>query len=157
MSVCINLGTDLLTSLFLSSEPAEQNMMERKPRKSAEHILSTNMIFQSYCVYGIFQTIAGYFGFFATLYYYGLPISVITAIKEDRAYIRPDSADVFVNSLALNYGNRNLSSDCRLAQTQKLNWLDESEAAFDLRHVFLLCNSDNGVWSTLAWGRCLDD
>eukprot|EP00825_Cyclidium_porcatum_P046737 TRINITY_DN7430_c0_g1_i2.p2 TRINITY_DN7430_c0_g1~~TRINITY_DN7430_c0_g1_i2.p2 ORF type:complete len:140 (+),score=21.02 TRINITY_DN7430_c0_g1_i2:133-552(+) len=113
MILCIDLGTDLLASITLSYEQPECNLMERKPRKLFQHLLSQNMIIQSYLIFGIFETAAGYLGYFSQIYLYGFSGRIIYGLEKRNGYSRPKLDDVFVDDQDQNYGNTNLMADCR--------------------------------------------
>ncbi len=64
----IDLGTDIVPALGLGAEPAETDVMKRKPRQRSERLLSRNMLTMSYGVIGMIQAAAGFFSYFVILY-----------------------------------------------------------------------------------------
>lgn len=63
----IDLGTDILPAIALAWEDEESETMKKPPRGEDSHLVSFKMIIVSYVGYGIFATVASYFGFFWVL------------------------------------------------------------------------------------------
>lgn len=118
------------------------------------HLVSWNMLIQSYLVNGIFETAAGYFGYLAILYYYGFSSEVIWRLEKIKSFARPKISDIFIDNPFINFGNSNLPLDCRSAQDIKLNLYNGEDAKYDLRHILLECDHMNGHWKKLYWERC---
>ena len=64
----IDLGTDIIPALGLGAEPAETDVMKRKPRPRSERLLSRNLLIMSYGVIGMIQAAAGFFTYFVILF-----------------------------------------------------------------------------------------
>lgn len=64
----IDLGTDILPALGLGAERAEADVMEKKPRRRDERLLSRNLLLMSYGIVGMIQAAAGFFTYFVILY-----------------------------------------------------------------------------------------
>jgi len=65
--LAVDVGTDLIPAMGLGTEPPEEGIMERPPRRRDEKILSLNFILRSYFVQGSILA----FSCYATYYYMG--------------------------------------------------------------------------------------
>jgi sodium/potassium-transporting ATPase subunit alpha len=64
----IDLGTDLVPALGLATEKSESDIMDQKPRKKDEPLLTLNMFIKSYGIIGMIESVAGFFSYFYVLY-----------------------------------------------------------------------------------------
>ncbi|KAJ9582089.1 hypothetical protein L9F63_003545, partial [Diploptera punctata] len=68
----IDLGTDVVPAMALAYEPAESDIMKRKPREqSRDPLVNRRLIGLSYGQIGMIQAAAGFFCFFAILAHHG--------------------------------------------------------------------------------------
>jgi magnesium-transporting ATPase (P-type) len=65
--LAVDVGTDLIPAMGLGIESPEEGIMERRPRRRDEKILSLNFILRSYLVHGSLLALSCY----ATYYYAG--------------------------------------------------------------------------------------
>jgi magnesium-transporting ATPase (P-type) len=65
--LAVDVGTDLIPAMGLGIESPEEGIMERRPRRRDENILSLNFILRSYLVHGSLLALSCY----ATYYYAG--------------------------------------------------------------------------------------
>lgn len=71
LMLCICVGTDILPALSLAYEAAEIDIMIRRPRKKAEHMVTAKLINHAYLQMGVIATGGGFFAYFSTMWYYG--------------------------------------------------------------------------------------
>jgi sodium/potassium-transporting ATPase subunit alpha len=69
--LCIDLGTDILPALGLGVESPEDDVMLTLPRPRTERLLSRTLLYMSYGVVGMFQSVAGFFSYFIVLHWGG--------------------------------------------------------------------------------------
>lgn len=67
--ICV--GTDILPALSLAYEDAELDIMTRKPRTKAEHLVSRKLLVHSYLLMGWIATSAGFIAYFTTMQAFG--------------------------------------------------------------------------------------
>lgn len=63
----IDVGTDVMPGIAMAYEEDEAKTMEVPPRKPEDHLITIRLMVVSYCIGGVIETIAGYFGFFYVL------------------------------------------------------------------------------------------
>jgi magnesium-transporting ATPase (P-type) len=63
--LAIDLGTDLVPALALGAEPPEPGVMDRRPRRRADHIVDRSLLLRAYLFLGLIQAIAVMAAFFA--------------------------------------------------------------------------------------------
>ena len=64
MVLCIDIGTDLFPALGLAMEEPENDIMTRPPRKKTDHLVTGNLVYFAYGIWGNCLTISAYIGFF---------------------------------------------------------------------------------------------
>lgn len=60
----IDLGTDLVPALALGAEPPEPGVMERPPRRLAEHVITRALLLRAYAWLGAIQSLAALAAFY---------------------------------------------------------------------------------------------
>jgi sodium/potassium-transporting ATPase subunit alpha len=65
--LCICVGTDIYPALSLAYEEAEVDIMTRKPRKPAEHLVTLRLLAHAYGQMGEIATAAAFFTYFAIM------------------------------------------------------------------------------------------
>jgi sodium/potassium-transporting ATPase subunit alpha len=58
--LAIDLGTDLMPAIGLAAEPSEQDVMGQAPRPRNQRLLTRGLLLSAYCLWGIFETLAGF-------------------------------------------------------------------------------------------------
>ncbi|KAJ6217386.1 hypothetical protein RDWZM_008543 [Blomia tropicalis] len=58
--LCIDLGTDIMPAISLAYEPAESDIMKRKPRDKKDRLINGRMIQVAYFQIGVIQFFAGF-------------------------------------------------------------------------------------------------
>lgn len=81
MVLLIDVGTDLFPTFGVAMEGPEQDVMLRQPRKMTDHLITPNIVFYAYAVWGACETIAGYCGFLVVMNYYGYELSQLIGIE----------------------------------------------------------------------------
>ena len=71
----IDMGTDLIPTITLAYEEAEDAIMNAKPRTSDDHLISIKCLIISYGLIGMFENFGAYFAFLWVFYDYGESIS----------------------------------------------------------------------------------
>lgn len=66
--LAIDLGTDMIPAISLGQEKAETDVMKHPPRNTKSKLLTRRMLFRSYGVIGLLQTIFSFIMFFTVLY-----------------------------------------------------------------------------------------
>ncbi len=64
----IDLGTDMLPAIALGSESAERDIMNLPPRSRSEHLVNTRLILLSYGLFGMIESVAGFYAYFTVIY-----------------------------------------------------------------------------------------
>jgi magnesium-transporting ATPase (P-type) len=67
----IDLGTDLVPALALGAEPPEPGVMERPPRRLAEHVITRALLLRAYAWLGVIQSLAALTAFYALYWTHG--------------------------------------------------------------------------------------
>jgi len=109
--LCIDLGTDMIPAIALAYEPAEADIMKRRPRNAqTDHLVNPRLISFSYLQIGIIQGLAGLYTYFVVFHTYGIqPSELVYNLynfeKNDQYFIRPDGAnlDITHRNNALQY------------------------------------------------------
>lgn len=65
--LCIDLGTDMVPAISLAYEQPEQDIMNRKPRTSKDHLVNERLIGFAYGQIGLIQAAAGFFTYFSVM------------------------------------------------------------------------------------------
>ena len=83
----IDLGTDLLPAISLAHEPAESDIMKRKPRRAdVDRLVTAKLVAFSYLQMGLIQTFSGFTMYFYTFFLEGLnPGDILFKGKEYEA------------------------------------------------------------------------
>ncbi|KAI6651696.1 Sodium/potassium-transporting ATPase subunit alpha-1 isoform X2 [Oopsacas minuta] len=96
--LCIDLGTDLLPAISLAYEPAESEIMQRKPRNpKKDRLVNSRLIAMCYAQIGMLQAAAGFLTYFIIMGVNGFLPLCLFGISE-----RWDNNDV--NNLEDSYG-----------------------------------------------------
>ena len=67
----IDIGTDLIPTITLAYEDAEDAIMRAKPRSKEDHLISGKCLLISYGLIGMFEVFGAYFSFLWVFYDYG--------------------------------------------------------------------------------------
>lgn len=78
MILLIDLGTDLSPAVALAYEEADDTVMSQPPRKPDEHLVGFKLMTVAYGTVGLFETVAGYMGFFWAYYSNGFTLRTLT-------------------------------------------------------------------------------
>jgi calcium-translocating P-type ATPase len=65
--LAIDLGTEILPALALGREPAEPGLMERRPRRSSEGVITPALLYRGYVFLGLIETVLVFAGFLYVL------------------------------------------------------------------------------------------
>lgn len=98
--LCIDLGSDMLPAIALAHEPAEANIMKRKPRNAQkDHLVGAVLMCFSYLQMGIFEFLGCMYAYFVVFGDFGFPpMSLIgSADKFTSAY--ENSSEMFGSRL----------------------------------------------------------
>jgi len=87
--LCVDLGTDMIPAISLAYENPERDIMERRPRTSADKLVTTKLISFSYFQIGIIQALAGFYTFMAVMYSEGIPPNKLPWHGELHGYFKP--------------------------------------------------------------------
>ncbi|XP_067009295.2 sodium/potassium-transporting ATPase subunit alpha-like [Anabrus simplex] len=95
--LCINIGTDLWPAISLAYEPAESDIMERKPRNpKRDKLVNSRLISMAYGQIGVIQACAGFFVYFYVMAQNGwLPDRLIGIRKDWESKVVNDLEDSF--------------------------------------------------------------
>ncbi|RLN70094.1 hypothetical protein BBJ28_00006456 [Nothophytophthora sp. Chile5] len=78
LMLLICLGTDMIPSIAMAYEGAENDIMLRKPRNAeVEHLVTKKLVFFSYALVGIIEACAGMFTFLVVMQDYGYPPKIL--------------------------------------------------------------------------------
>jgi magnesium-transporting ATPase (P-type) len=69
--LAIDLGTDLVPALALGAEPPEPGVMERPPRRLAEHVITRALLLRAYAWLGVIQSLAALAAFYFLYWTHG--------------------------------------------------------------------------------------
>lgn len=128
MVLCIDVGTDIFPAIGLSMEEPENDVMLRPPRKKTDHLITGNLVYFAYGLWGNVETINAYIGFFCVLHYYGFDFHSLFGI------LGVDG-----------YENAKLGESCTGNESSfTVDWLYNVDAKKDLRNVLVECV--NGKW-----------
>mmetsp|Transcript_19047 Transcript_19047/g.19044 ORF Transcript_19047/g.19044 Transcript_19047/m.19044 type:complete len:589 (+) Transcript_19047:1357-3123(+) len=143
--LCIDLGTDVVPSISMAYEPAELDIMKRRPRNAkTDYLVTGQLIFYSYCIMGEIQTCAGFMAYFTVMYDYGFTPSILWwfALREDGT--KPGAHDVY-NPYLAHKGNSHVGDpnyDDKL-----VDYISDSDGKYDLRIWFWKIGKDE-------WNDC---
>eukprot|EP00825_Cyclidium_porcatum_P046022 TRINITY_DN713_c0_g1_i2.p1 TRINITY_DN713_c0_g1~~TRINITY_DN713_c0_g1_i2.p1 ORF type:complete len:1261 (+),score=261.65 TRINITY_DN713_c0_g1_i2:187-3969(+) len=140
MVLCIDVGTDIFPSLGLAMEDPENAVMLRPPRKKTDHLVTPNLVYFAYALWGSCESIAAYIGYFCVMHYYGFKMSSLFGILGIDGY-----KDV------------KLGDSCTGKEdSYTVDWLYNKDAKRDLRDVLVSC--ENGEWvvnKDVEWINCI--
>lgn len=71
--LCIDLGTDMLPAIGLGADPAEDNVMQQRPRSLTQPLLSASLLGKALLWYGTIEAVAGMSGYFYLNSLHGWP------------------------------------------------------------------------------------
>lgn len=77
------MGTDLIPTITLAYEEAEEAIMETKPRTKDDHLVSAKCLLTSYGFIGMFENFAAFFAYVWVFYDYGETVSSIVGAGID--------------------------------------------------------------------------
>jgi magnesium-transporting ATPase (P-type) len=69
--LAIDLGTDLVPALALGAEPPEPGVMERPPRRLAEHVITRALLLRAYAWLGVIQSLVALAAFYSLYWTHG--------------------------------------------------------------------------------------
>ena len=72
--IFIDVGTDILPSISLGYEKVEIDVMTRRPRTKADHLVSMKVICHAYAQMGVFACGGGFCAYYTTMNHFGFPI-----------------------------------------------------------------------------------
>ncbi|TKB27385.1 cation-transporting P-type ATPase [Desulfopila sp. IMCC35006] len=82
----IDLGTDIIPSMGLGQEPADSEVMKKRPDKFSQQLLTPKLVMRSYCFLGIIEAIWSLFLFFYVLvsggWQYGTPLAASSPLYQ---------------------------------------------------------------------------
>ena len=73
--ILIDMGTDLIPTITLAYEEAEESIMNSKPRTEHDHLVSGKCLLISYGLIGQFENFASFFAFYWVFYDHGETIT----------------------------------------------------------------------------------
>ena len=142
LMLVICLGTDMIPAISQAYEEPELDIMNRKPRNSAEdHLVSAKLIISSYMIIGPMQTIAGFLAYFVILYDYGFPPGNLWYLALDTNGTEPNKHDVY-NPDSKYKGNTNVGTSKDGVQ---VDYTSTAHADYDLRIWY---------WRLSGWNTC---
>ena len=168
--LCIDLGTDILPAMALSSEDSELGIMIRPPRKKTNHLVTAKLVTAGYGIVGVFQSLAGFLTYFIVMYDFGFAIDGLIGLAIQDGF-SPGPGTVFDPTLPyygqnsnkfINYCNNcwNGTGTCDPGELNESDadgppdWLFYENEEDDLRLYFLQCTQDGGfAWPT-DWETC---
>lgn len=123
--IFIDVGTDILPSISLGYEKVEIDVMTRRPRTRADHLVSMKVLCHAYAQMGVFACGGGFCAYYTTMNHFGFPVtelfnlSTIDGYKVAEGEIKPhvfpnisnqvtDVNSVYYNELIMdsnNFGN----------------------------------------------------
>ena len=75
--LAIDLGTDMIPAIGLATETSETDVMNQPPRPRGERLLSLSLLLNSYLLWGLFESVAGFAAYLAVLYHGGWQPGVV--------------------------------------------------------------------------------
>lgn len=176
--ICV--GTDIYPALALAYEEAEFDIMTRKPRKTADHLVTGRLLTHAYGQMGEIATAGGFFTYFVVMEVFGFPSNIVFSLLSVSAvspvdsngntninyntpytYVDPNlTPGTFINNPnAAPYGNPAIPifASAAAINTNFPNWLSDTNNFLDLRGFYLSnCglntpNSVNGYCQKFNW------
>ncbi len=96
--LAIDLGTDMYPAIAMAYEPAEADIMRRRPRDAAtDRLVSGTLVRYSYLVFGVTQAVTALFCYFVVMAEHGFLPARLVGLRSEW-----DNTDM--NSLADSYG-----------------------------------------------------
>lgn len=86
MVLCIDVGTDIFPSLGIAMEEPEEHIMLRPPRKKTDHLVTANLVYYAYALWGTVESIGAYVGYFCVMHYYGFDLTSLFGILGYNGY-----------------------------------------------------------------------
>eukprot|EP01027_Heterolobosea_sp_BB2_P016022 GEZU01022867.1.p2 GENE.GEZU01022867.1~~GEZU01022867.1.p2 ORF type:complete len:330 (-),score=142.36 GEZU01022867.1:31-1020(-) len=81
--LCVDLGTELVPAISLVYESPEADIMNRKPRKKSERLVSLRVMSLSYLQLGVIEALGCLYAYFAVFIYFGIyPLELIGISKD---------------------------------------------------------------------------
>ncbi|EAR95708.2 Na,H/K antiporter P-type ATPase alpha subunit family protein (macronuclear) [Tetrahymena thermophila SB210] len=174
--LCICVGTDIFPAIALAFEEAEIDIMTRRPRSKADHMVSTKLMVHSYGLMGIHSMACGFLAYFISLNYYGFEVLELFGMSLYDAYYPPIQEFGTISEAHpyyAKYGHfgRSFNSNVMLGnakcqdditqmkaikdQSWTIDWFQVDQGKYDLRKAFVKCGSD-GNWYSLvgSWSDC---
>lgn len=140
----ISIGTDLIPDIAFAYEPAELDIMTRKPRSKDDHLVSMTLMSQAYGYIGWTQFWGALFTYYVVANDFGFPPSSLQFTSSLPLYI-PAQSDVY-NPTSPFLGSSTLKAlydarTCNLesVQTQMVDWIFPTQASVDLRQSAVSC------------------
>ena len=168
--ICV--GTDIYPALSLAYEEAEVDIMTRRPRKPAEHLVSAKLLGHAYGNMGELATCGGFFTYNIVMTCYGMPFNIYWELLSKQAYTPTTNGIIdytfnespvygpapggfdqnAVNLNAASYFTINgvfqtcpdaISNGNLAAKTNFPYWLSTINSNVDIRTTFVECCGDN--------------
>jgi sodium/potassium-transporting ATPase subunit alpha len=141
--LCIDLGTELAPAISLAYERGEEDTMKRKPRNvKIDHLVTVNLLANSYLMNGVIECLACFATFFAVLATHGFaPLSLFGTTSK---YFNESSPD-YVSSNGVSY-----------TASEQMHALAEAQSAYFMAlvvcQVFNLISSKTRLVSVFKHG-----
>jgi len=165
LMLCINLGTDLFPAFSLAWETGELDLMTRAPRPKNDHLFTARMITTAYFQMGALQVFGCFLCYFYVLNDFGFPPMQLIQLQYKNG-VWSKNTDTY-DPYSYNWGNSYVGDYCNKmtgspydfnsatnGSYQPVDWLYLLNALQDLRNIFIRCNGNQGLESTVEWGEC---
>jgi sodium/potassium-transporting ATPase subunit alpha len=154
----ISIGTDLVPAIAFAYEPGELDIMTRRPRSKAEHMVTMTLMCQAYGYMGWTEFWGSIFTYYVVLNDFGFPPSQIQFIANVNLF--PSNPTDVYNPEHFAFGNTAVpTNSCPSAsQSSMVDWIYTASSQYDLRVTMITCYpkpDGQPVWSQIVnWGTC---
>ncbi|CAM6000215.1 unnamed protein product [Sphagnum balticum] len=160
LSLCSTSQSEPISSQLshFAYEPGELDIMTRRPRSKAEHMVTMTLMCQAYGYMGWTEFWGSIFTYYVVLNDFGFPPSQIQFIANVNLF--PSNPTDVYNPEHFAFGNTAVpTNSCPSAsQSSMVDWIYTSSSQYDLRVTMITCYpKPNGqpVWSQIVnWGTC---
>ena len=167
--LAIDIGTDLIPGVGLSSEDPEVDIMVRPPRKKIDHLINRRILTGTYFMVGIMQSLGGFLTYFLIMYDFGFAPGELIGLTMQKGF-KHGPFDVFDENLPyMGHSSAKFQKYCQDCwngtgpcdpndldsdQYDNIDWLFTNDKDVDLRLYYLTCTSDGGFSSKVDWEPC---
>ena len=115
--ICLDLGTEVASSICLAYEKAENDLMSIPPRNKLQSLIGIPELMFCYLVSGLIESLGGMFCFIFTFAFYGVPPRYLWAARQGNYFQNSSSTPLFIEETGITLSGVDQSNILVTAQT----------------------------------------